>query len=105
MLLSSRSALYQLFLLFVFLVAVLTWYRGYLDETTRAWYERVRPQEHSNSLDDLTNVTNEGSPPDVNHESHMSGPDGLLRTNMLGRHPLWQLLEDAERQWKELNAR
>lgn len=31
--------------------------------------------------------------------------DGLLEVNKAGRHPLWDLTEDAEMRWHEMNAR
>jgi len=41
----------------------------------------------------------------ASYERHVVRPDGLLEVNMAGRHPLWDLLGDAERQWDELNSR
>ena len=36
---------------------------------------------------------------------HAIRQDGLLETNMAGRHPLLDLIEDGERRWDEMNAR
>ncbi|KAF8582177.1 glycosyltransferase family 90 protein [Ramaria rubella] len=41
----------------------------------------------------------------VAQAKHTMRSDGLLETNMAGRHPLWDLMEDAQRQWREMNAK
>lgn len=91
--LTLRSKAVQLCLCIFGLLSVGIWYRSF-----REYYE-------THSYKGFTLLKSMMVSGDHRRTQHTLRQDGLLEVNITGRHPLWELIEDAEKRWDELHAR
>jgi hypothetical protein len=92
--LTFRSKVVQLLLIAFGLLSVAIWYRSFRE------HYNLKTYSHGSYAMLKSIVLGE-----IRWAKHTIRKDGLLEVNMTGRHPLWELIEDAERRWDELHAK
>lgn len=89
-LISLRYKTVQLSLLIVAVLSVGIWYHIFGEQHQYVFF--IKPVISYISTGNLRGM-------------HPVRQDGLLEVNTAGRHPLLDLIEDAERRWDEMHAR